>query len=355
MRALIYGVTGYTGALVAREAARRGLRPVLAGRNAAAVLALATELGCESRAFALDDAAAVRDGLAGVRAVLHCAGPFARTSRPMVDACLALGVSYLDITGELGVFERLLRLGDRARAAGVVLLPGVGFDVVPSDCLAATLAAALPGATHLDLAFWSHGGSWSKGTLQTAIESLPAAGAIRRDGVIVPVGLAHATIELDFPFGRRRLMTIPWGDVSTAFHTTGIPNIRVFGAGPRRPERLKLVQPLLPLLALKPIKRALQARVRRTVDGPSAEARATARVFLWGRVRDAAGNARVARLETPEAYAFTATTAVESLVRVVDGGVQPGAWTPARAFGAGYAAAFPGVVLDPPRPETSAV
>ncbi len=352
MTSLLYGVTGYTGDLVAREAVRRGMRPILAGRSAAAVTALATELGCEARAFALDDPTAVRAGLDGVGAVLHCAGPFVRTSRPMVEACLDCRASYLDITGELSVFERVLRQKEKARGAGVALLPGVGFDVVPSDCLAATLAAVLPDATHLDLAFWSQGGSWSKGTLQTVIESLPAAGAVRRNGEIVPVGLAHATMELDFPFGRRRLMTIPWGDVATAFHTTGIPNIRVFGAGPKHPGLLKLALPFLPLLALGPIKRALQARVRRTVTGPSAEARATARVYLWGRVRDASGRAMVARMETPEAYAYTATTAIESLLRVERGEVEPGAWTPARAFGAGYAASFASVTTEPPRSET---
>ena len=295
---LIYGVTGYTGELVAREAARRGLKPILAGRNPAAVSALGSELRLEARAFALDDPAAVGEGLAGVAAVLHCAGPFMRTSRPMVEGCLAKKVSYLDITGELSVFERVLRRGEAARSAGIVLLPGVGFDVVPSDCLAATLAASLPDATHLDLAFYSQGGSWSKGTMQTMIESLPSAGAIRRDGEIVPVGLAHAVRDFDFPCGRRRLMTIPWGDVSTAFHTTGIRNIRVFGAGPRHPGRLKLLQPFLPLLALGPIKRALQARVRKTVTGPDEHARKTARVYLWGQVRNAAGVTMTARLET---------------------------------------------------------
>lgn len=347
---LIYGVNGYTGELVAREAARRGLSPVLAGRRMEAVEPLARELGLRARAFALDDPAALAAGLEGVSAVLHCAGPFVRTSRPMVEACVARRAAYLDITGELSVFESILRRGDMARKAGVVLLPGVGFDVVPSDCLAATLARALPDATHLDLAFWSVGGSWSKGTVQTMIEALPHAGAVRREGAIVPVRLADATMELEFPFGRRRLMTIPWGDVATAFHTTGIPNIRVFGAGPRQVWKLRVLQPFLPVLALGPIKRALQARVRKTVTGPDAKARETGRVYLWGRVRNAAGVAMTARLETPEAYAFTATTAVESLRRVAAGEVQPGAWTPAKAFGPDYAASFPGVVAAAPQP-----
>ncbi|HYG63173.1 MAG TPA: saccharopine dehydrogenase NADP-binding domain-containing protein, partial [Thermoanaerobaculia bacterium] len=162
---MIYGVTGYTGELAAREAVRRGQRPVLAGRDPEKVGAIARELGLESRAFSLDDPQALAAGLAGLSAVLHCAGPFVRTSAPMVHACLAAGVHYLDITGEIPVFEEVLSRGEEARRANVALLPGVGFDVVPSDCLAARLAAALPDATDLTLAFYNDRGTLSRGTM----------------------------------------------------------------------------------------------------------------------------------------------------------------------------------------------
>src|SRR6516164_10180234 len=150
---LLYGANGYTGRLIAREAVVRGLHPVLAGRNAAAVSELARQLGLEHRVFALDDAAATRAGLAGMTAVLHCAGPFARTAGPMADACLEAGVHYLDITGEISVFEMLAARDTEAMAAGIMLLPGAGFDVVPSDCLAAHLHRRLPTAKRLTLAF----------------------------------------------------------------------------------------------------------------------------------------------------------------------------------------------------------
>lgn len=169
---MIYGANGYTGELAAREAATRGLRPVLAGRNAESVGALARELGLEHRAFSLDDPAALTRSIDGMAAVLHCAGPFVLTSRSMVLACLAARAHYLDITGEIAVFEKVLTRGDEARQAGVALLPGVGFDVVPSDCLAARLAAALPDATELILAFASDKGGVSRGTMKTMIESL---------------------------------------------------------------------------------------------------------------------------------------------------------------------------------------
>ena len=341
---LIYGANGYTGELVAEEAVRRGLRPVLAGRNADAVGALAARLELEHRAFGLEDPAALAKGLAGVSAVLHCAGPFIRTSKPMIAACLASGAHYLDITGEIGVFESVQRRGDEARAAGVALIPGVGFDVVPTDCLAARLGAALPDASHLTLAFTSEGGSTSRGTLKTMVESLPYAGAVRKDGRIVPVPMAMDARKFDFTCGSRWAMTIPWGDVSTAFHTTGIPNIRVYsGAPPSAIKRMRRMRPFLPLAGLTPAKRLAQWWIGRTVTGPDEEVRRTARVCLWGEARNEAGDVRRATMETPEGYAFTALASVECAKRVLDGAVEPGSWTPARAFGADLAFELSGV------------
>jgi len=351
---LLYGANGYTGELAAREAAGRGLKPVLAGRNAAAVGALAAELGLSHRAFPLDDPAALRAGIEGVSAVLHCAGPFVRTSRLMVEACLAAGASYLDITGEIAVFESVLSRSEEAKRAGVALLPGVGFDVVPSDCLAARLAAALPDAMELTLAFASTRGSISRGTMKTMIESLPYAGAIRRDGRIVPVPVAFDAREIDFPGGRRWAMTIPWGDVSTAWWSTGIPDIRVYNGMPRRTiRRMRRVSPLLPVLGWKPLKRFLQRQVEKRVTGPSEEVRRTARVELWGEARNAAGRSVTSTLVTPEAYQLTAVTAVESAERAARGEVVPGAWTPSKAFGKDYILGFPGVIAGPISPPPS--
>jgi short subunit dehydrogenase-like uncharacterized protein len=344
---MIYGANGYTGELAAREAAARGERPVLAGRNAETVAALARELGLEHRAFSLDDPSALARGIEGMAAVLHCAGPFVRTSRAMVAACLTVRAHYLDITGEIAVFEKVLARGQEAREAGVALLPGVGFDVVPSDCLAARLAEALPDATSLTLAFASDRGTVSRGTMKTMIESLPAAGAVRRGGKIVPVPVAWDAREIDFGgrLGKRWAMTIPWGDVSTAWHSTGIPDIRVYTGTPRSGvRRLRLVAPLLPLAGWKPLKRFLQSRVDRRAPGPSEELRRTARTYLWGEVRNAAGARVTARLETPEAYHLTAVSAVECARRAAAGEVEPGAWTPSKAFGARFVDSLPGVV-----------
>jgi short subunit dehydrogenase-like uncharacterized protein len=343
---MIYGANGYTGELAAREAVRKGHAPILGGRNAETVGRLAAELGLPSRVFSLDDAQGTAAELYGVQAVLHCAGPFVHTSAPMVNACLATGAHYLDITGEIAVFESVLSRGEEARKAGVALLPGVGFDVVPSDCLAARLAAALPDATELILAFDNAGGSVSRGTMRTMIESLPGAGAVRRDGEIVPVPVAFDVREIDFGprVGKRWAMTIPWGDVSTAYHSTGIPNIRVYtGTPPAQIRRMKRLAPLLPLAGWKPVKRLALRWVDKRVAGPSEQVRESARVHLWGEVRNAAGRTVTATLETPEGYRFTAASAVASVEQLLQGTVLPGAWTPSRAFGADFVARIPGV------------
>ena len=152
MQWMIYGANGYTGRLIAQEAKARGLSPVLAGRSDA-VAALARQLGLAHRRFDLDDRDAVRGGLDGIGLVLHCAGPFSATAAPMLEGCLAVGAHYLDITGEIDVFAHCHAQHARAQTAGIVVLPGAGFDVVPTDCLAAQLKRELPSATHLVLAF----------------------------------------------------------------------------------------------------------------------------------------------------------------------------------------------------------
>lgn len=341
---LIYGAYGYTGELIARQAVRRGLSPILAGRRHEPLEVLSQELDLTYRAFNLEDEGALPHLLDDISAVLHCAGPFARTSRAMVESCLRSGTNYLDITGEIGVFESIYRRESEARDAGVVLLPGAGLDVVPSDCLAVHLAQQLPDATHLELALDSDRGAASRGTLNTMVEALPHIGAERIEGKIVPRPPAFDAREIEFSFARRWAMTIPWGDIASAYRSTGIPNIRVYmGASPKRIARLRRIAPLLPLLGSRTVKKALQWSIRRQPLGPAEEIRESARSCFWGSVRNAEGDSRKALVEAPEGYKLTAMTAVECLQRVLDGELEPGAWTPATAFGADFIKTFEGV------------
>jgi short subunit dehydrogenase-like uncharacterized protein len=343
---LIYGANGYTGELIAREAARRGQRPVLAGRNAEAVRAVAAELGLEHRAFALDDVRAIDEALRGMTAVLHCAGPFVRTFQPMAEACLRAKVHYLDLTGEIDVFERLAARDKDARAAGVMLLPGAGFDVVPSDCLAAHLKRRLPSATHLVLAFRSVGGL-SRGTATTMVENVHRGGLVRRNGVLTPVPAAWKTREVDFGRGPRTVVSLPWGDVSTAYHSTGIPNIEVYttATGPLL-MAMKASRLMRPLLASSFVQSFLKKRVRAGAAGPDAQQRARGRTTLWGEVTDAAGKRASARLHGPEGYTFTVRTALAAVEMALSGAAPPGFQTPSKAYGPEFVLVVDGVTRE---------
>lgn len=341
-RLLVYGAYGYTGSLVARRAVARGLEVVLAGRAEAPLAELAAALGVPHRAFPLDEAAALRAGLDGVAAVLHCAGPFSRTAAPMAAACLAAGVHYLDVTGEVAVFEALWRLDGAARSAGVTLLPGTGFDVVPSDCLAAHLAARLPGAGRLCLAFQAIGRP-SRGTTLTALEGLHLGGLVRRGGRLTRVPAAWRTRSLDLGEGPVRCMTVPWGDVFTAFVSTGIPDVEVYMAASASLRfAARAAQALAPLVGSGPVQRFLARRVRRGMAGPTPEQRARGSSLLWGEVEHADGRRAVARLRVVEGYAFTALSAVACAERVLAGGVAAGFQTPSSAFGADFVLSIEG-------------
>src|SRR5205085_986247 len=223
---------------------------------------------------------------------------------------------------------------DEAKRRNVMLVPGVGFDVVPTDCLAAQLAAQMPDATELVLAFYSKGSELSRGTMKTMIESIGEGGAIRLNGRIVRVPVAFDARDIPFSIGTRSAMTIPWGDVSTAYHSTGIPNIRVYLASPRKAiARARRMRALLPLLSPRPIRRLLQKFADRR-SGPDASARATGRVYLYGEVSNGR-ESRSMTIETPEGYAFTAVAAVSAVERVL-ANPRGGAFTPSRAFGMNF-------------------
>jgi short subunit dehydrogenase-like uncharacterized protein len=223
---LIYGATGYTGKLIAKTAADQRTRPILAGRNLNKVKAVAKPLDLEPRAFDLRDPARIDAAIRGVAVALNVAGPFSGTSRPMADACLRNRIHYLDITGEIEVFEALAAHDAEAKARGVMLLPGVGFDVVPSDCLAAHVKRRLPDANDLKLYLSFGANAPSRGTAKTMVEAIAAGTRLRRNGRIVSRDRAEAG-SCDFGKGKRRTIQVSWGDVATAFHSTAIPNIEV--------------------------------------------------------------------------------------------------------------------------------
>jgi short subunit dehydrogenase-like uncharacterized protein len=348
---MIYGANGYTGRLVARLAVQRGQRPILAGRDGAAVGALAAELDLPHVAIGLDDAAALRKSLTDVSVVAHCAGPFERTAAPMVDACLAGGTHYVDITGEIGVFDAVFARDDEARAAGVVLMPGAGFDVVPTDCLAALLHAADPTATSLELAFLAGGGA-SPGTTKSALRGMAAGNVRRVDGRLVPTPLGQPRRVVPFPSGDREVGAVRWGDLSSAYRSTGIPTITVYTRVPR-PRGFAgsvLESTVRGLARFGPTRELANMIVTRGVSGPDEARRTRSGCEIWGEVRGPSGRSHQGSLTGPNGYDLTA----DALLRVVGyvaagqgpaGPIQPGATTPSLALGGDFVRELDGVTV----------
>lgn len=345
---MIYGANGYTGELAAIDAVRRGLNPVLAGRNEPAVSKLAERLRLDYRIFSLDRPEQVSQAISGMHVVLHCAGPFSVTSQPMISACLTEGVHYLDITGEISVFAAAHKLHEEARRADVVLMPGAGFDVVPSDCLAASLVEALPAATKLQLAFEASGGP-SPGTAKTSVEGLGNGGCVRREGKLTQVPLAWKTREIPFAHAQRTGVTIPWGDVYTAFISTGVPEIEVYiSVPPSSIANLRRLRWIQPILGLSVVQSFLKNRIQKNIAGPSADKRESTNSQLWGEVTSADGRRVAATMTTPNGYDLTVDASLGVVKFLLNNDVEGGFYTPSLLMGSGYAASLTGVQINLP-------
>ena len=307
-RWMIYGCYGYTGELIVLEALAKGHKPVLAGRNSERTQRLAESHGLAWRAF---DVANAEGQLDDVDVLINCAGPFSETASPMMQACLLSKTHYLDITGEIPVFQHAKSLNDQASKRGVVVCPGLGFDIVPTDMLAANLAHALPDASELELAF-DFGALPSQGTARTAVKAIPAGGMVRRGGVLTSVPLGYRIRKVAFPRGTQSAVSFPWGDVFTAKHSTGIGNTIVYFAMPAALcWSQKLTHPLRGLLGTRPMQKALLKLVAWLLPaGPSQATRANAGTQFWGRVVNQQGREVSATLTAPSVYLMTAQCAV---------------------------------------------
>lgn len=345
-RWMIYGANGYTGRLIAREARARGLKPVLAGRNRKSIESLAAETGFESMIFDLEDTAAMNEALQGIALVLHCAGPFSATSQPMIEACLLNRCHYLDITGEISVFANAYKRSDEAGRADIVLMPGVGFDVVPTDCLAARLVKALPAATSLTLAFEA-GGDMSPGTAKTSIEGLAGGGCVREGGKLKWVPLAWKTREIPFRHGKRLAVTIPWGDVFTAYISTGVPDIEVYmSAPPSSILHMKRLRMLKPLLSMSWVQNLMKKRIEKSITGPEGAERQNSQMQLWGEAATADGRSVSATMTTPNGYDVTVTAGLGIVEYLLAKDVEGGFYTPSLLMGADYVTSLPGVTMQ---------
>ena len=343
---LLYGATGYVGQVTARLALDYGLQPILAGRDGIKLAHQGAELGVDYRVASLDDPKALDNALKDVSVVLHCAGPYLHTSKPMVEACLHAGVHYLDLTGEIPVYEAIANRDIEARERRIMLLPGVGFDVVPTDCLAAHLKQRLPSATHLTLAFQTEGpAGLPPGTQRTSIELIPYGNRVRRNGRLEIPDQVQKTRMIDFGKGSMNAVRLTWGDVYTAWYSTGIPNIEVYAVLPKAARNL-----LAAFVYLRPVLKFAWVRsfLKHFIQpGPSVESRLQTSTHVWGEVVDDQGHVAAARLHGPEAGVIWTTRAALAVVKqVLAGNAPPGFQTPAKAYGPNFVLESEGVTRE---------
>jgi short subunit dehydrogenase-like uncharacterized protein len=345
-RLLIYGATGYTGKLLAREARQLGLDPVLCARDERKVRALAAELQLAWRCTHLDDPAALALALSDVGVVLNAAGPFGQTSQPLLDACLRGAIHYLDVAGEIDSIERTAQRHAEARARGVMLMPGVGFDVVPSDCLALHVTQRVDQPRGLFIAI-SGQTLLSRGSARTMIDQLGDPVVVRRGGALCTVPPASIERRFDFGAGPRSGIAVSWGDVSSAYYTTGVSEITSYFEATAA---VRIHNTLLRMygwsVPFTPWQNLLQASTQFMPEGPNAFERARHRAVIVAQVEDRAGHVTTSRLHTPEAYSFTALSGAAIARRVLAGDWQAGFETPARVYGADFVLGFGGVTRE---------
>lgn len=342
---LLYGATGFSGGLIAAEAARRAHALILAGRDAERLGELARTLGRPQRVFGLEDRAAIEKGLMGVRLVLNCAGPFSLTANALAQACLRLGVHYLDISSEVADFRSLHRLDGRARDNGVLLLPGVGTGVLPSDALALHLKQRLPSAVTLSLAMLQQHARLSRGSLRTLVESLRSQAYVRESGQLRPTELNLTSREVDFGSGgRHRVVSFPWrGDLFSAGISTGLQFVSCFVGVPFL---LQLAMRQRKLISSGPLARLLDRYVERAPRGPDAKERSRARTWFWGEVVNDVGTRASSLLAGPDGYTLTTQAALYAVERVLSGDTPEGWCTPSQVFGTDPLRALPGLSLS---------
>jgi len=341
---LLYGANGYTGELIARYSHQYNLQPILAGRRKEVIEPLANKLNFPYRIFDLNDTAVLNTVLKEVKAVIHAAGPFQFTAMKIIEACLQTGVHYIDINGDIAVFEMIKRYDAAAKKAGIMLLPGAGFDVVPTDCVALQLKKRLPDAVALKLAFATINGGLSHGTASTMITRLGEKGAVRKDGKIIRRPLGENGMWVDFGVKKLFVMSIPWGDISTAYSTTGIPDIETYTGISKNVYNILKLQPLFNwMLRTKFIRKFIQNKINLRPAGPNDEQRSKATSLVWGQARNAKGETATVRLSGPEGYTLTTHATLIIVQKVLNGNFSPGYQTPANAYGENLVMEIPGM------------
>lgn len=334
---MIYGANGYSAKLILTGLISKGVNPIIAGRNEVEIRELANHYSLQYRIFDLNDDQKIIGNLSSVHTLLNCAGPYKYTAKELMDACIECGVNYIDITGEIPILALAFGYNNKAIEKGITILPGAGFDIIPTDCLAKRMKELMPDAMDLKIAFHNNRGKISRGTLLTTLEFLSGKGRVRRDGKIIESEIGEFKILIRKPEVSFDAISIPWGDVFTAYISTGIPNITVY-LGVTKPIIffLSIIKSIFKLLTVKWIKRVAQKFVEKFITGPTEKDRKNAYVYIWCKVENEKGESLEKVFKFIEGYTLTAKGAAGCAMRILNGEVKAGTYTPSMAFGSKF-------------------
>lgn len=341
-RVLIYGATGYTGRLITARLRKSHSKPVIAGRSPQRVQALAAQLGVTGWVMTPDDPSTLDEALGDVGVLINAASPFALTAPPLIQSCLRTKTNYLDITGELPVFQDAFGYAAAARERGIMIMPGAGLGIVASDCLAAHVASLVPGAKYLRIGLLRPS-SFSRGTFRSALGLANSRVSIRRNDQMISLPVGRLQRTFDFGDGEKQSVAVSWADVFTAWHSTGIRNIEAyFEADFASRTFYQLGAGIADAMQLSPARNLIDAVAGVLPEGPPEDQRRAERCVIVAEAENSWRQKRSARLETSDGYSFTAEATVAIAQRVMRGDFVSGFQTPAKVYGADLVLEFEG-------------
>ncbi len=332
-RVLLYGATGFSGRLLGQCLQEQGLDVVLAGRHPGRVAAMAQQFNLDWRVFSLDDPSRMEACLDGIQVVLHAAGPFQRTALPMMAACIRTGTHYLDLAGEWPVFQQAMDQGPLAASQGVMLMPGIGFSIVASDCLLALALARFPDAVALRLAL-STPDVMSRGTFRSMMGLTSATVMVRRQGIPTSIPAGSLSRSFDFGSGLQEAVAVNWPDVFISQVTAGVACLEVYAQADWAVQlAYRAGSSMAPLHQSALGQRLLDVLSQGWPQAPSLAQRERSCFILVVEAEDRWRRSRCLRMQTADGYSVTGATATAIVRRVLEGHVSPGFQTPAHLYG----------------------
>ena len=286
---LLLGAAGSSGQVVARELTDRGLSVLLAGRRPEPLAALAAELSAAGAVVDrvlvdVTDAAGLRAAAARVRLLVSTVGPFVRHGAPVLDACLNLKVSYVDIANELAAVRAVLARDVQAKECAVTAVTGAGFGPGGSESLVLGLVEELGETPEVvRVATAPARGDVSAGVRETVAALLPEGATTYVEGSLVHAPLGTGATMLEFGAVRRWMLPGPLGDLEAAHRASGAPNVSAYFADPaRRVDGDGFAYAYAEVVAGSGRRLAAQARVGDGVRAGAAYAAEVARRILTG-------------------------------------------------------------------------